>query len=157
MYENPEAYREWLRENIRVEARQASFEDRVNVTQAALREKHADYDDAVLVFQDLARKNPALSEQLFTSPNPAEFAYKTANDYLETKRLSDPATRKELQDKMRAELKAEMAAEAEAAKASKSKDLTRQALDTPDILNIGSGSTMAAVSSSGQVESYFPE
>jgi len=154
MYEDPENYKKWLTEQVRNESRQSSFEERVNATQAALREKHSDYDDTVEVFKELAEKNPDLGQELFNHHNPAEFAYNTAKNYLESKRLSSPETRKELEDKMRAEIKAELESERNAEKAARSQDLTRQAIETPDVLKLGSGSVSAAIGST-RVEDYI--
>jgi hypothetical protein len=88
---------------------QQMVNDRFNFSEALMREKHADVDEAVEAFKEAAKQNPALVAQMHANPLPWKFAYE------EGKRLrfateigNDPeAYRKKVRAEIEAELKAQ--------------------------------------------------
>lgn len=85
------------------------FEQRVNITKEIVKEKHADFDDMERHFLEMSKSNQALIEKLVSVPNPARFAYETAKNDLEVKKLSDPAYRDQIREEIRKEVLADLA------------------------------------------------
>lgn len=79
--------------------------------EADAREAHADYDEVLAELAIAAQENPALRQQVFTSPNPAKAAYKLGKQLREMKAMQDPAA---YRAQIAAEIRAEIAAEAAA-------------------------------------------
>ena len=157
MYEDPEGYKKWLRNEIRAEVKTTTFEQRVKITQDEFKKTHPDYDEKVEVFKKLTELNPSLADELVSVSNPAKFAYDTVVTYEENKRLSSPETLKSARAKIEAEIRAEIAAEARKASEKLTQQRNNAALDTPDILNIGSSGVSQGVDYSTNVEDYMPD
>lgn len=91
--------------------------ERATLSESMVRAQFADYDQKLDVFAEMVQANPALSYQLAQSPNPALFAYKTAEKELKLRELGDPDEYRakleaEVRAKVEAELKEKLAAEA---------------------------------------------
>ena len=79
--------------------------------EADAREAYPDYDEVLAELGDAARENPALRQQVFSSPNPAKAAYKLGKQLREMKAMQDPqAYRAQIAAEIRAEIAAEQAA-----------------------------------------------
>lgn len=85
--------------------------DRLNASEAAAKAKYADYDDAFHAFRQAVQSNPALSAQMTSSPDPADFAYRTGKRALDLERVGsfDELVKAE-REKWEAEMKAAMPA-----------------------------------------------
>ena len=97
----------------------ALIQQKLDLSESFAREKYADWDDKLVVFADMIKENPALYQQMIQQANPAEFAYKTANNQQKLKEMGDPSEyEKNLRAKIEAEMKAkyEKQSEQEAAK-----------------------------------------
>lgn len=97
----------------------ALIQQKLDLSESFAREKYADWDDKLVVFADMIKENPALYQQMIQQANPAEFAYKTANNQQKLKEMGDPSEyEKNLRAKIEAELKQkyEKQSEQEAAK-----------------------------------------
>lgn len=114
MFEEPDAYTAWVKEEAKREAiaevqaiaKQTTFEARLEVSEMLAREKHADFEEKLSVFADLVQQNPALRGELMRAQNPAEYAYTTAKNYAEVKELGT-LDMVALKEKLRAEILAE--------------------------------------------------
>lgn len=90
-FEDPDGYTAWLREEIkreavaeaRAEAMQAVQYQRIEMSAMQARQSLPDYDEKIAAFGQMIQSNPALLEQLYRAPNPAEYAYNTAKTQLE--------------------------------------------------------------------------
>lgn len=60
---------------------------------------HEDYVEKEKLFIEIAKKNQFYAQKMRESEYPAEYAYKTASDYLEAQKLSDPEYLAELRKK----------------------------------------------------------
>jgi vacuolar-type H+-ATPase subunit E/Vma4 len=127
--ENPEAYVQRVHEEV--ERRMADM--RVEMLQTSARARHADYDDKEKVFVQLAQENPYLVAQLQQAPDPAEFAYKTAEYNLAMKEAG--GSLEALKQRIAAELSTQKADEHKAKAAALPKGLG----------NVGTGRKSAAV------------
>lgn len=79
------------------------------------RETYPDYDEVFEEVQAYAEENPAVVQQIFTSPNPARAAYKLGKQLRELKQMQDPdAYRQKIEAEVRAKVEAEYAAKEEA-------------------------------------------
>lgn len=74
---------------------------------SAARERHPDFDDLEKDFLEAVKFNPGLGDQADNSPDPAEFAYKTAKTLREMRGVN---SMDDLKAKIRAELEAEIKA-----------------------------------------------
>jgi hypothetical protein len=87
MFEDPQGYTQWIQHKAAEQATARAYEQfqyqRINTSAAAFAPNVPDYAEKVQVFQQLAQGNPALLQELYRTPNPAEFAYNTAKQHLE--------------------------------------------------------------------------
>jgi hypothetical protein len=113
-YENPE---------LAVDHRVREVEARANqrlyaALEAAAREAHPDYDEVIAELTEQAQSNPALAQQVFSSPNPATAAYRLGKQLREMKAMQDPAAyRAQVEAEIRAQIAAEQKAKEDARKA----------------------------------------
>lgn len=109
--QNPEdvdEYKESIKAELRGEFQKTLVMERLNMSEAMARDKHADFDEKLDTFKAMVQDNPALYAQMVQQANPAEYAYKLASQQLKMKEFADPeAYEKALRDKIRAELEAE--------------------------------------------------
>lgn len=87
MFEDPEGYTRYIADQAAQVARneaQAAFQyQRIEMSAVQARSTLPDYDEKIGVFGQMVETNPALLEQLYRAPNPAEFAYNAAKTQLE--------------------------------------------------------------------------
>jgi len=58
-------------------------------SEAVAREKHSDYGEKIVAFQEAMQRDPTLYERMRDDVNPAEFAYRVGKTYLVTKDAPD--------------------------------------------------------------------
>jgi len=97
---------------------QETYKVRVEMSQEMMRQVKPDYDEKELIFVDLAKDDPTLWQKLQASPNPARFAYETAEKAERLKRIEnidayEAQLRAEIEAKVRAELGQQQAAKEE--------------------------------------------
>ena len=86
--------------------------------EAQAREVYPDYDEVFAELEEQAQGNPALTQQVMQSPNPAMAAYKLGKQLRELKQMQDPdAYRQKIEAEVRAKIEAEAKAKAAAANA----------------------------------------
>lgn len=106
-------------DTVRSDMRQEMDMRLLNLSESQCRSRHDDYSEKATVFEDMARQNPALLNQMLQQPDPAEWAYQQAANKATMQDFgNDPAAFKE---KMYAEFRERMQAEAEADKNNKIK------------------------------------
>ena len=76
----------------------------LNVTERLARARYSDFDEKLTKFSEMVQATPGLAQQWLASPDPAEFAYKTAKGHMEFQQYGSL-------DKMRAEIEAKARAE----------------------------------------------
>lgn len=69
------------------EYQQAQTVERINASEKAARDRHADYDDAFRAFHQAAQANPALIQQMTSESDPAEFAYRKGKTALQLEQV----------------------------------------------------------------------
>lgn len=72
------------------------------------RQKYADYDEKVEHFKEAAKANPFLIQELRSAQNPAEYAYRVANQIMEAKAYSQQPSREQIEADKRAKIMAEL-------------------------------------------------
>lgn len=113
-YENPELAVDHRVREVEARANQRLFA----ALEAAAREAHADYDEVIAELTEQAQSNPALAQQVFSSPNPATAAYRLGKQLREMKAMQDPAAyRAKVEAEIRAQIAAEQKAKEDARKA----------------------------------------
>jgi hypothetical protein len=110
-FEDPEGALARQRQELESKLNFATLSTKVQTSESIARSRHADYDEKFAVFSQMVQEAPHLAEQAFSSPDPAEFAYKTAKMQ---KDLQDAGGIDELRSKVEAELKARIRSELEA-------------------------------------------
>lgn len=118
IFEDPEGYTRWIREEAKREAlsgvqqtvQQTGYQARLEVSEMLARDKYQDFDEKLQVFADLVNQNPALAVELQKQINPAEYAYRTAANYSQVSQLGS-LDMDALKQQLREELKAEMLAD----------------------------------------------
>lgn len=85
---------------------QVVVNERFNTSEMIARQKYADLDDVVAVFQEARRQNPALDMAIHQHPNPYEFAYREGKRLQLLKDVGDDpaAYRARVEAEVRAEL-----------------------------------------------------
>lgn len=87
----------------------------LNMSEAAARARHEDYDDKLNVFAEMVQENPALYDAMLNDADPGEFAYKAASRTVAMKEMGDPESyRAKIEAEVRAKIEAEYAAKAKA-------------------------------------------
>jgi hypothetical protein len=83
----------------------------LNMSEAAARTRHADFDEKFEVFHGMAQQNPAMFQQMMAQPDPAEFVYQTAARVKAMQEMGDPASyRAKIEAEVRAKIEAEFTA-----------------------------------------------
>lgn len=75
-------------------------EARIAWSVQSARHRHEDFDEKSKVFDEMLQQNPALWDQMRATPDPAEFAYRTADQTLKMREFGDI---KSFEDKVRAD------------------------------------------------------
>jgi hypothetical protein len=90
-WDDPEGYDRWLvdqatkraTETARAEAYQTFQYQRFASSAEEMKSKLPDYAEKIGVFEQMLQHNPALLDELYRAPNPAEYAYNTAKIQVE--------------------------------------------------------------------------
>lgn len=86
-WEDPEGYDQYLiaqaEQRAAAAAEQRFIQRHLDISEQAARERHADFDEKLAVFQDLVAANPTLARKMTAHPDPAGFAYTTAAKAME--------------------------------------------------------------------------
>lgn len=85
MYEDPEAWKQWNREQIQNEYRQETsrqLEKRINDSRDQMIESHADFAQKESAFLLMVQQDPTLTQQMLESVNPAKFAYEKGSEFI---------------------------------------------------------------------------
>lgn len=110
-YADPEAYVS----NVVTKAQQQAEARLYAALEAEARESLPDYDDLMEGLVPVVQNNPALRQQIFSSPNPAKAAYNLAKQMKAMESMQDPlAYEAQMRARIKAEIEAELAAKAEA-------------------------------------------
>jgi len=82
---------------------------RIDWSEQSARQRYQDFDDKIGVFTEMANENPMLWQQMAASPDPADFAYKQAN---QVQKMREFGSIDKFEEKIRADerAKAEKAA-----------------------------------------------
>ena len=78
LLDDPDKWEQQLDERVQSEVQKVRQESRaqlINMLEAQFRPGHADYDDAVSAFSQVAVDNPALIEEASRAANPVEYVY----------------------------------------------------------------------------------
>lgn len=111
--EDDDPYAAGIKQELQSQFQQQLLAQKLDLSESFARDKHADFDDKLTVFESMVAENPSLYHQMIQQANPAEFAYKTASAQLKMKEMANPEEYEtKLREKIRAELKAEQEAEA---------------------------------------------
>lgn len=119
-YEDPEGYVQ----RIQNETNQRLYA----ALEASAREQYPDYDEAFGIVMQHAQGNPALVQEVMSSPNPAVAAYKMGKKLAEFEKMKDP-------DAYRAQIEAEVRAKVEAEVLAKSNKRQQVAAEIPPDLS----------------------
>lgn len=109
----PEKVDFWEEPEKIIEQRVNAVEERLtmrflDMSEAAAKARHPDFNQKYDVFAELIRDRPDLYGAMLNSPDPGEFVYKTAAQAIAVKEMGDPdAYRAKLESEIRAKLEAE--------------------------------------------------
>lgn len=91
--DDPDAWKAYQSKKIEqgfLDKQQVALNEKVEEARSSALEKYPDYQEKEKVFMVLSALNPELSEKIASDPtNSAEFAYETANTYLESLKPSE--------------------------------------------------------------------
>lgn len=107
-WEDPQKAIDSVTESLRAEFNQELRVTRLNMSVAGAQSRHEDYDVMEKAFADAAKDNPALIDQMWADPDPAEYAYKTGKQFTQLNQFGGDL------DSMRAQMRAEVRKELEA-------------------------------------------
>jgi hypothetical protein len=100
VHQDPDGHAAWIagqvRDQVMREVRQAGERygamTRAEVSELLARQKYEDYEQKIEVFKQAMIENPFLIDQVRRAPDPANFAYRAAGQYLEAKQHGSSAT-----------------------------------------------------------------
>lgn len=104
----------------RQEMQQMVTTTRLTTAEAIARGRHADFDEKITVFRDIAAQTPGLVEQMLGAPDPAEFAYRVGKNHQDLQAAGSidglkAQIQAETEARVRAQVEAELKAKYEAA------------------------------------------
>lgn len=104
-FEDPDAALQTMEQRMEQKIAKA----RIDWSEQAARQRYQDFDDKIGVFTEMANENPVLWQQMATSPDPADFAYRQAN---QVQKMREFGSIDKFEEKVRADerMKAEKAA-----------------------------------------------
>lgn len=107
-FEDPDAALTTLEQRVEQKIAKA----RIDWSEQSARQRYEDFDNKIEVFTEIANENPMLWQQMTASPDPADFAYKQADQVLKMREFGDISS---FEEKIRADerIKAEEKAKAE--------------------------------------------
>ena len=82
-WQDPDGWVKSQQAALKAEAMRSHASTTLKVSEMLARGKYQDFDAAVAVFGELAEQTPGLGEQMLSSPDPAEFAYRTGKNHKE--------------------------------------------------------------------------
>jgi hypothetical protein len=102
--EDPQGYHEYNQRML--------FNERLNLSEAMIRDKHEDVDEKLAVFKKAAEANPALRAELTRQPHPYAWMYSQAQRIMALAEVGDDPTafRARIEAEIRAKVEAEYAA-----------------------------------------------
>ena len=100
----------------------------IDMSEYNARQRHEDFDEKIEVFTEIASENPVLWQQMAMAPDPAEFAYKQANQVSKMREFGDL-------DKFEAKIRAEERTRTEAEFAKKYEDKLSELTKLPGSLS----------------------
>lgn len=121
-------------EQSKAQIAQMFIQERIKISEHHARKQYEDFDDKVNEFGQALQEVPGLYQQWLSSPDPAEFAYKTAKNRIELREVGSLE-----QYKAKIEKEARIKVEAEFKK--KMEDLEKQRQSIPDSLSSVTGAT----------------
>lgn len=95
--------------------------ERINMSEHNARRRYADFDNKVETFMELANQNPVLWQQMSESPDPADFAYKQADQHAKMQQFGSID---KFEEKVRAEERAKVEAAIKSEYEAKLKELS---------------------------------
>jgi hypothetical protein len=106
VWEDPEKYIGKVKQDL-----EQSFNTRIlQMSEAGARTRHEDFDEKLVVFQELVQESPELLSHMLNSADPAEYAYKQAEKVIAFKEMGDPASyRQRIEAEVRSKLEKEFA------------------------------------------------
>lgn len=108
-WDDPDARLEQFGESLIQRWEQRQIVNKANASEAAAKAKYEDYDEVIQEFHRAAAENPRLAAEMFTAPDPAEYAYRKAKS---ARDLAEVGSLEELEAKIRAKVEAEIRASA---------------------------------------------
>lgn len=109
---------------------------RLDTAEMIARSKYTDFEEKVGKFSELVQQTPGLAERWLSSPDPAEFAYKTAKNHMDLEQYGSlDKMRADIEAKARAEERAKVEAEFKA----KQEELDRKRSELPPSLSDARG------------------
>jgi len=130
-FEDPDGALARQRQDFENKLNFSAISTKVQTSESIARSRYPDYDEKFAVFSQMVQEAPYLAEQAFSSPDPGEFAYKTAKMQ---KDLQDAGGAEQLRSKMEAELKARIRAEIEGEYKKREEELKTQREELPGSL-----------------------
>jgi hypothetical protein len=130
-FEDPEGALARQKQDFESKLNFASLSTKVQTSESIARSRHPDYDEKFVIFNQMVQDAPHLAEQAFSSPDPGEFAYRTAKMQ---KDLQDAGGIDQLRSKVEAEMKAKIKAELETEWKRREDELKKQRDDLPGSL-----------------------
>jgi hypothetical protein len=87
VFADPDGYTRWVAQQAAQQAEAQAYErfqyQRIEMAAQQFAPTVSDYAEKVQVFQQMVNANPALLQELYRAPNPAEYAYNTAKTQVE--------------------------------------------------------------------------
>jgi hypothetical protein len=91
---------------------------KMDTAEMIARSRYQDFDQKIDIFADILQNTPGLREQWMSAPDPAEFAYRTGDNFLKLQQAGNIDNMKaNLEKEIRIKIEAEMKAKQEAEKA----------------------------------------
>lgn len=113
------------------------LKSKIDMAESIARSRHQDFDDKVTVFAELLQNTPGLHDQWLSALDPAEFAYKAAENYINYQQAGSI-------DNVRAKIEAEVRAKVEAEYKAKELDREKKLSSIPSSLSNANGSGSSA-------------
>lgn len=111
---------------------QTALNTRLQTAELIARNKYQDFDDKIAKFAELVTNTPGLAPQWLNSPDPAEFAYRTAKNHME---LQDAGSIEQMKFDIEKRVRAEERAKVEAEFKAKAEALEKERAALPGSLS----------------------
>ena len=127
-WEDPEGHLNAIKE----QNTQVALQTKLQTAEMIARSKYQDFDQEVAVFKEMAMTVPGLAQQCFSSPDPAEFAYRTGKFHRE---LKEAGGLTQLRANIEAETRAKVETEFKAKEEARQAEIARQRAALPGSLS----------------------